>query len=96
MDKFHYFDDIEILELIMLAEVLGEYNFHGHVASDIGTNQKYLSPEQLKMQPYLDNIKSWTESNKMKLNYENSNFIIFTQAQTDFTTRLSLGNNNLD
>ena len=95
-DKLHYFDDLEILELIMLADILGEYNFHEHIASDIGTNQKYLSPKHLKMQPHLDNIQSWTESNKMKLNYEKSNFIIFTRAQTDFTTRLTLGNNNLE
>ena len=32
----------------------------------------------------------------MKLNYDKSNFIIFTRNQTDFSTRLTLGNSNIN
>ena len=95
-DKYRYFDDIEILELVMLSDVLVEYDFKSHVASDIGTEQKFLPTEKFKMQNYLNNIKNWTDTNQMKLNLGKSNFTIFTRAQTDFMTRLRLDISNIE
>ena len=38
-DRFKYCDDVNILELIMIGAILTHYNFHDHVASDIGIDQ---------------------------------------------------------
>ena len=85
-DKYRYFDDIEIIELVMLSDLLVDYDFYNHVASDIATDQKFLPPESFSLQTHLDNIQNWTHENSMKLNYEKSTFIIFTRCKTDFTT----------
>ena len=34
-DRFRYFDDMYVLELIVLCEKLQEYNFRQHIPSDI-------------------------------------------------------------
>ena len=95
-DKYRYFDDIEILDFVMLSGLLVDYNFWSHVASDISINQKFLHPESFKTQSHLNDIQEWTEVNEMKLNYAKSNFIIFTRNQTEFTSRLTLGNTNVE
>ena len=95
-DKYRYFDDIEIIDVILLSQLLIDYNFKAHVASDIGVNQKFLPPSSYNLQGSLDNILTWTEDNRMKLINEKSNFIIFTRNQTPFITRLSLGNSNIE
>ena len=95
-DKYQYFDDIEIIDIILLSQLLVDYDFRSHVASDIGCHQKFLPPQGFNLQSHLDNILTWTEENQMKLNYEKSNYIIFTRNQTPFTTRLSLGGINID
>ena len=41
-DKFQYIDDLDLLELIFLGDVLVQYNFRAHVASDIGVGQRFL------------------------------------------------------
>ena len=41
-DRFKYIDDLSVLQLVLLSGLLTDYNFHQHVASDIGIDQKYL------------------------------------------------------
>ena len=45
-----------ILEVIMISDVLVEYNFLNHVASDIGSDQLLLCPENSKTQNNLDSV----------------------------------------
>ena len=66
--RFKYVDDLSVLELVMLAGILSEYNFKQHVASDIGIDEKYVAPENLKTQDTLAKLADWTDENKMKLN----------------------------
>ena len=66
-DRFKYSDDLSILEIIMLGDILTQYNFHDHVASDIGVDQLNLPPQYLKTQENLHRISSWTQENLMKL-----------------------------
>ena len=54
--RFKYVDDLSALELVMLASLLSEYSFKQHVASDIGIDELYLSPSNLKTQENLHNI----------------------------------------
>lgn len=95
-NKYQYFDDIEILDLLILSNILIDYDFKSHVASDIGIDHKFLPPQNYNMQSHLNNIISWTDANCMKLNLTKSNYIIFTRSQTHFSTRLSLGNTNVE
>jgi hypothetical protein len=94
-EKYKYFDDLSIVELVLLGGLLTQYNFQDHVASDISTEQLYLPPSTFKMQQSLDNVAKWTEENKMLLNEEKSGYTIFTRSKSDFTTRLSLNNKTL-
>ncbi len=95
-NKYRYFDDIEILDLILLSNILVDYDFKSRVASDIGIGHKFLPPQSYNMQAHLNNIISWTDTNCMKLNLSKSNYMIFTRSQTHFSTRLSLGNMNVE
>ena len=95
-DKFKYIDDLEIIELVSLAGALSEYDFQNHVASDVGENQKFLSPESFKMQNTLNTLSKWTEDNKMQLNEEKSNYIIFSRSREDFSTRLTINEKKLE
>ena len=56
--RFKFVDDLSILEKLNLILVgLSEYNFRNHVASDIGVNQKFLSPSNIQSQEYLDEVE---------------------------------------
>ena len=89
-DQFKYCDDLQVLELVLLGDILTEYNFNQHVASDVGIGQKFLDPSKYNMQEKLNTIASWTDENLMMLNEEKSNYIIFTKAREEFAARLTL------
>ena len=74
----------------MLADILIEYNFLDHVASNIGVDQLYLPGQGLQTQINLYKIALWTENNLMKLKESKTNYILFTRSRTDFTTRLTI------
>ena len=80
-DRFKYYDDLEILEFIILMEKLKDYDFHEHVASDIGVDHLFLPPRSYKMQSHLENISQWTNDNLMKLNELKCNYIIFSRTK---------------
>ena len=95
-DKFKYIDDLEVLKLVCLAGVLQEYDFFQHVASDMGINQPFLAPSTFKMQNTPDNLAEWTSENKIQINEEKPNFMIFNRGKTEFCTRLTINNRKLD
>ena len=95
-DQYKYSDDLSILELVMLADILTEYNFLDHVASDIGVDQLYLPAQGLQTQIHLDKNALWTQDNLMKLKKYKTNYILFTRSRTDFTTRLTINNKFID
>jgi hypothetical protein len=95
-DQYKYSDDLSILELVMLADILTEYNFLDHVASDIGVDQLYLPAQGLQTQIHIDKIALWTQDNLMKLKESKTNYILFTMSRTDFTTRLTINNKFID
>ena len=91
-DRFWHFDDLNTIELIILNDLLAQYEVFDHVPSDVATDELYLKPETYKTQGYLDAISKWTVENKMLLNEQKSNFIIFSRCKDKFTTRLKLNN----
>ena len=88
--RFKFVDDLSVLELVMLAGLLSEYNFKNHVASDIGIDEQYVDAVNLKTQENLNNIASWTDENKIKLNEAKTNYIIFSRSDSEFATRLTM------
>ena len=89
-NKLKYIDDLEILELISISGALIEYDFSKHVASDIGINQQFLPTSTFKMQDTINNLATWTEENKMALNEDKTNYMIFTRSKAEFVTRLTV------
>ena len=72
-DKFRYYDDLNLIELIVLSDKLVSYNFQHHIPSDLPVDHKFLPPATFNMQRYLDEICNWTDLNLMKLNEVKSN-----------------------
>ena len=94
--RFKYVDDLTVLELVLLANLLTEYNFKQHVASDIGIDEYYVLATSLASQTNIDSIANWTDENKMKLNEEKSNYMVFSSSNTEFATRMTMNGNTLD
>ena len=67
-DIFKYIDDLNILEIILLASLLEDYNYLEHVPNDIGVYDKFLPPDTFTMQEKLNSITSWRDENLMKIN----------------------------
>ena len=96
--KFKFVDDLSALELLNLILIgLASYNFHHHVASDIGIDQLFLPTENIKSQESLNRIQAWTDANKMKLNEKKSKVMVFNFTNDyQFATRLCIGDNLLE
>ena len=92
-DRFKYIDDLTIIQIISLAGLLTNYDFHNHVASDVGIGQEFLPPTSYETQEQLNTISQWTEANLMKINEKKCNYMIFSRAKVDFVTRLTMNNN---
>ena len=96
--RYKFVDDLSTLEkLNLILAGLCSYNFKNHVASDIGTDQKFLPSENISSQQYLSRIETWTEEMKMKLNVKKSKVMIFNFTEDyQFSTRLYLENTLLE
>ena len=95
-DRFKYIDDLSVLQLVLLSGLLVEYDFHQHVASDIGIDMKFLPAASYTSQDHLNYISGWTNENLMKLNEAKCNFMIFSRTKEEFTTRLSINDVIID
>ena len=94
--RFKYIDDLLVLQLVLLYGWLVEYDFHQHVASDIGIDMQYLPATSYSTQDQLNSISDWTHNNLMKLNEAKSNYMIFTRTKESFATRLTVNDVYLD
>ena len=96
-EKFKFIDDLSILDIINLVSVgISSYNCKLQVPSDIQTNNKFIPPQNLKTQEYLEQICRWTESKKMKLNTEKSKYMTINFTDNyQFNTRLGMEGNLL-
>ena len=95
-DRFKYIDDLSLLQLVCLSGLLMEYNFHQHVASDIGIDQQYLPASTYPTQECLDFVSNWTNENLMQLNEAKCKYMIFSRSKTQFATRLNINGKNLE
>ena len=95
-DRLKYIDDLSVLQLVCMSGLLTEYNFQEHVASDIGVDEQYLSPDTYSAQTNLNFLSNWTTDNLMKINESKCNYMIFTRSESKFATRLHINNVNLE
>ena len=95
-DRFKYIDDLSVLQLLLLSGLLVEYDFHSHVASDVGIGQTYLPPNNFETQECLNTISRWTDDNLMKLNAAKCEYMVFSRSEENFATRLAINGTNLD
>ena len=89
-DRYKFSDDLNILEVVMLGNILTEYDFSSHVAADIGLGVRFIPAQELETQENLLRIADWTDLNHMKLKESKTDYIIFTRAREEFATRLIL------
>ena len=58
-ERYKWVDDLSLLEIVNLVTIgLSSYNFHNHVASDVGIDQYYIDPANFKSQTSLITIHS--------------------------------------
>ena len=97
-ERYKFVDDMSLLELLNLLLIgLSYYDFKNHVASDIGIDQYYVPPENIKSQQSLSQIEAWTSEKLMKLNVSKTKYMIFNfTSDFQFATRLSLENQLID
>ena len=95
-DRFKYIYDLSILMLVCLSGLLVEYDFHNHVASDIGIEDEYLPASSFQTQDHLNYITNWTNENLMKINEKKCNYMIFSRTKEKFATRLKVNDSKLD
>ena len=96
--RFKFVDDLSVLEKIYLLIIgLASINPKLTVPSDIPVHNQFIPPEHLKSQTYLNEIKEWTDNQKMVLNEKKTKVMIFNFTDNyKFTTKLSLNNTNLE
>ena len=76
-EKFKYIDDLSMLEIVNLISIgIASFNFRATVASDIGIDKKYLPPQNILSQSYIQSNEAWTNSKQIKLNVEKSKYVI--------------------
>ena len=95
-DEFKYIDDLALTEIVKLEDKLEDYDVWQHVPSDVGIDQKFLPPNKIKSQIRNDQIQTWTEQNKMKINQSKSKYMVFTKTKESIATRLSLNQNTIE
>jgi hypothetical protein len=95
-DRFKYIDDLSVLQLVCLSGLLVDYDFQHHVASDVGIDDQFLPADSYQTQDSLNYIANWTEENKMKINEDKCNFMIFSRSEEQFATRLTMNKVKLD
>ena len=95
-DRFKYIDDLSVLQLVCLSGLLIDYDFQQHVASDVGIDDQFLPADTYQTQDSLNYIANWTAENKMKINEDKCNFMIFSRSEEKFATRLAMNEVKLD
>ena len=91
-------DDLTVLEKINLLIVgLSSFNTKMSVPNDIPEHNQYIPQENLESQQYLEQIRDWTQNQKMILNHKKTKLMVFNFTEKyKFGTRLTLDGENLE
>ena len=69
----------EIFEVIILGNILTEYDFSSHLASDIGLGERFISAQELDIQKNLDKTAERSDLNLMKLKESKTDYMVFSR-----------------
>ena len=96
--RFKFVDDLTTLEKVnLLVTGLTSFNIKLSVPNDIPTHNQFIPQENLQSSKTIENIKEWTKNQKMMLNQKKTKIMLFNFTNNyQFTTRLSLNNENLE
>ena len=61
-----------------------EYDFTLHVASDIGSDQLFLPPQNYRYQDNLNQIANWTKETLKQINVKKTNYMVFTRSHAKY------------
>ena len=97
-DRFKFVDDLSVLEIIHLLTIgMASINPKHSVPSDVPSHNQVIPTEHLKSQVYLDNIKKWSDNQKMILNEKKTKAMVFNFTNDhQFIPRLTLNNKNIE
>ena len=97
-EKYKFVDDLTVLEIIDLVSVgLTSYNVKQYIPSDVSVQNKFIPPQNLKSQEWLESINLWTENQKMKINSSKTKNMIFNFTNDfQFSTRMHLDGQNIE
>ena len=67
------------------------------VPNDLDINKHYIAPENLETNAHLKYISDWTNTQKMKLNTQKTNNMIFNYTENfQFSTRMNINGQKID
>ena len=96
-ERFKFVDDLTVLKIVNLITIgLSSFNLKSQVPSDIPVHGQFIPPESLKSQQWLNEINDWTRNQKMKINENKTKTMINFTRNYQFTTRLSLNENDVE
>ena len=97
-DRFKYFDDATVLEVINLLNVgLCSLRVKDNVPSHIPEHNQFINSNNLRSQQYLNRINDWTEKNLMELNAKKTKSMVFNFTKRyQFTTDILLKNEKIE
>ena len=90
-DVFKYIDDVNLLEIVLMASILQEYNYLEHVPNDIGVNDLFLPPEAFQMQDKLNSISDWTKHNLMEINTKQITIFCLQELKPRISNQINTG-----
>ena len=90
--RWKWVDDLTILEVINLINIgMSSFNIKNQVPNYINVNKNFLPTEHLETQTNLNQISDWTGKQKMMLNINKTNYMIFNfTTNHQFSTRISI------
>jgi hypothetical protein len=94
--KFKYIDDLSVIEALSHKSALIDYDVWQHVPSDVATDERFLPAHAFNTQSINDEISNWTDDCKMKLNENKSNYMLLSNCNEKFATRITLNSKKLD
>ena len=95
--RWKWVDDLTFLEIINLVNIgISSYLSRAQVPNDLDVNKHYIAPENLETTKHLKYISDWTDKQKMKLNTNKTNNMIFNFTDRyQFNTRLNMNGENI-
>ena len=95
--RFKYFDDASVLEIVNLLSVgLASHLSKNSILNNIPEHNQFIPSEHLQSTEYLKNVHEWSTAQKMELNIEKSNMMLFNFTHDhQFTTEVNYKNENL-